>query len=139
MRCQLRRRKIDTLILSGVATSNGVYATALDAFQHGYHVIVIEDGCSDRDLKTSYALFLKKCFQKQHECVQPKKSFKQSKKPDKGTKHALFFIYIAGFPWENKRNRQIGIIRMKKKKITIKDVAKHSGVSICHCFIDFKW
>ena len=33
---QLRRRGIDTIILSGLTTSNGVYATALDAFQHGY-------------------------------------------------------------------------------------------------------
>lgn len=32
---QLRRRGIETIILSGVATTNGVYATALDAFQHG--------------------------------------------------------------------------------------------------------
>lgn len=60
---QLRRRKIDTLILSGVATSNGVYATALDAFQHGYHVIVIEDGCSDRDLDL-HTLFFEKMFPK---------------------------------------------------------------------------
>ena len=60
---QLRRRKIDTLILSGVATSNGVYATALDAFQHGYHVIVIEDGCSDRDLEL-HTLFFEKMFPK---------------------------------------------------------------------------
>lgn len=46
---QLRRRGIDTIILTGVATTNGVYATALDAYQHGYNVIVVEDACSDRD------------------------------------------------------------------------------------------
>ncbi|STP28522.1 isochorismatase family protein [Enterococcus durans] len=56
---QLRRRQIDTIILSGVATSNGVYATALDAFQHGYHVIVVEDACADRDLELHHVFFEK--------------------------------------------------------------------------------
>ena len=46
---QLRRRGIDTIILSGLTTSNGVYATALDAFQHGYHLYIVEDATSDRD------------------------------------------------------------------------------------------
>lgn len=56
---QLRRRGIETIILSGVATTNGVYATALDAFQHGYHIVLAEDACSDRD-KESHQLFIKK-------------------------------------------------------------------------------
>ena len=60
---QLRRRQIDTIILSGVATSNGVYATALDAFQHGYHVIVVEDACADRDLELHH-VFIEKIFPK---------------------------------------------------------------------------
>lgn len=60
---QLRRRGIETIILSGVATTNGVYATALDAFQHGYHVVIAEDACSDRD-KESHQLFIKKIFPK---------------------------------------------------------------------------
>lgn len=60
---QLRRRGIETIILSGVATTNGVYATALDAFQHGYHVVLAEDACSDRD-KESHQLFIKKIFPK---------------------------------------------------------------------------
>lgn len=55
---QLRRRGIETIILSGVATTNGVYATALDAFQHGYHIVLAEDACSDRD-KESHQLFIK--------------------------------------------------------------------------------
>ena len=46
---QLRRRGIDTIILSGLTTSNGVYATALDAFQHGYQLYIVEDATSDRD------------------------------------------------------------------------------------------
>lgn len=60
---QLRRRGIETIILSGVATTNGVYATALNAFQHGYHVVLAEDACSDRD-KESHQLFIKKIFPK---------------------------------------------------------------------------
>ncbi|NRQ28194.1 cysteine hydrolase [Enterococcus faecium] len=60
---QLRRRGIETIILSGVAITNGVYATALDAFQHGYHVVLAEDACSDRD-KESHQLFIKKIFPK---------------------------------------------------------------------------
>ena len=53
---QLRRRGIETIILSGVATTNGVYATALD-------VVLAEDACSDRD-KESHQLFIKKIFPK---------------------------------------------------------------------------
>ena len=60
---QLRRRGIETIILSGVATTNSVYATALDAFQHGYHIVLAEDACSDRD-KESHQLFIKKIFPK---------------------------------------------------------------------------
>ena len=60
---QLRRRGIETIILCGVATTNGVYATALDAFQHGYHIVLAEDACSDRD-KESHQLFIKKIFPK---------------------------------------------------------------------------
>lgn len=60
---QLRRRGIETIILSGVATTNGVYANALDAFQHGYHVVLAKDACSDRD-KESHQLFIKKIFPK---------------------------------------------------------------------------
>ncbi|WP_125711482.1 isochorismatase family protein [Lacticaseibacillus porcinae] len=56
---QLRRQGIDTIILAGVSTSNGVYATALDAFQYAYHVIVIEDACADRDLEKHDFFFTK--------------------------------------------------------------------------------
>ncbi len=60
---QLRRRHIDTIILTGVATSNGVYATALDAFQNGYHVIMVEDACGDRDAEL-HRIFFEKIFPK---------------------------------------------------------------------------
>lgn len=54
---QLRRRGIDTIILSGVTTSNGVYATALDAFQHGYQLYIVEDATSDRDPDLHHLFF----------------------------------------------------------------------------------
>lgn len=43
---QLRRRKIDTIILGGVMTNFGVESTARDAWQHGYAVVVAEDLCA---------------------------------------------------------------------------------------------
>ena len=54
---QLRRRGIETIILSGLTTSNGVYATALDAFQHGYHLYIVEDATSDRDPDLHHLFF----------------------------------------------------------------------------------
>lgn len=60
---QLRRRGIDTIILSGVISSNGVYATALDAFQHGYHLYIVEDAITDRD-KELHNIFVNKLYPK---------------------------------------------------------------------------
>ncbi|MDN6518115.1 MAG: isochorismatase family protein [Enterococcus sp.] len=60
---QLRRRKVDTILLTGVATTNGVYATALDAYQHGYNVIIVEDACADRDAEL-HRIFFDKLFVK---------------------------------------------------------------------------
>lgn len=60
---QLRRRGIDTIILSGVSTSNGVYATALDAFQYGYKLYIVEDATADRDTEI-HNLFFKKLYPK---------------------------------------------------------------------------
>lgn len=60
---QLRRRGIDTIILSGVTTSNGVYATALDAFQHSYHLYIISDATTDRDAEL-HQLFFDKLYPK---------------------------------------------------------------------------
>lgn len=60
---QLRRRGIDTIILSGVSTSNGVYATALDAFQFGYKLYVVEDATGDRETEM-HNLFFEKLYPK---------------------------------------------------------------------------
>lgn len=40
---QLRRRKIDTIVLCGIATNIGVETTAREAYQHGYHQIFATD------------------------------------------------------------------------------------------------
>ncbi|MDP4092328.1 MAG: hydrolase [Bacillota bacterium] len=40
---QLRRRKIDTVVLCGISTSIGVDTTAREAYQHGYNQIFAED------------------------------------------------------------------------------------------------
>lgn len=58
---QLRRRGIDTIVLSGVTSSNGVYATALDAFQHGYHLYIVSDATTDRD-GDLHQLFFEKLY-----------------------------------------------------------------------------
>lgn len=41
---QLRRRRIDTIILTGIATNFGVEGTGRDAYQHNYGVVFAEDG-----------------------------------------------------------------------------------------------
>ncbi|WP_155058006.1 isochorismatase family protein [Streptomyces blattellae] len=41
--------RIDTLIIGGLSTSGCVRATALDAMQHGFIPVVVEDAVGDRD------------------------------------------------------------------------------------------
>ncbi|HYA71765.1 MAG TPA: hydrolase [Roseiarcus sp.] len=43
---QLRRRGVDTIVLTGVATNYGVESTAREAWQYGYCVVVAEDAVS---------------------------------------------------------------------------------------------
>jgi len=43
---QLRRRGITTVVLSGIATNFGVEATARDAQNHNYAVVIAADACS---------------------------------------------------------------------------------------------
>ena len=43
---QLRRRGVDTIVLGGIATNYGVESTARAAWEHGYHVVVVEDLCA---------------------------------------------------------------------------------------------
>ena len=44
---QLRRRGIDTIILTGIATSMGVDTTAREAAQRGYRIIFVPDAMTD--------------------------------------------------------------------------------------------
>ena len=43
---QLRRRGIDTIVLTGIATNLGVESTARDAYERGYNQIFVEDATS---------------------------------------------------------------------------------------------
>jgi nicotinamidase-related amidase len=46
---QLRRRRINTIVLGGIVTNFGVESTARDAWQNNYAVIVAEDACTSID------------------------------------------------------------------------------------------
>ncbi|MGB6987284.1 MAG: isochorismatase family protein [Candidatus Aquilonibacter sp.] len=43
----LRRAGVTQVFLTGIATTMGVEASARDAFDHGYHVVLVEDAMSD--------------------------------------------------------------------------------------------
>ncbi len=45
---QLRRRGIQTIVLTGVATSIGVESTARAAFEHGYNQVFVADAMASR-------------------------------------------------------------------------------------------
>jgi nicotinamidase-related amidase len=40
---QLRRRRIRTIVLGGVATHVGVESTARQAYEHGYELLIVKD------------------------------------------------------------------------------------------------
>ncbi|WP_431278755.1 cysteine hydrolase family protein [Leifsonia poae] len=46
---QLRARGIDTLVLAGISTSGVVLSTVRDASDCDYRIVVLADGCFDRD------------------------------------------------------------------------------------------
>ncbi len=59
---QLRRRKIDTIVLCGISTNIGVESTARFAYEYGYQQIFVEDASSarsrdehDHAMKTTFA------------------------------------------------------------------------------------
>jgi nicotinamidase-related amidase len=43
---QLRRRGIGTIVLGGISTNIGVESTARAAWEHGYHLQIVEDLCA---------------------------------------------------------------------------------------------
>ena len=44
----LRKLGVESLIICGESTSGCVRATAVDAYSHGYHVVLVEECCYDR-------------------------------------------------------------------------------------------
>ncbi len=44
----LRRQGVDAVVITGETTSGCVRATAIDAYSHGFDVLVVEDACFDR-------------------------------------------------------------------------------------------
>ncbi len=48
---QLRRRKIEKIVLCGVSTNVGVESTARFAYEYGYQQIFAEDACSARSIE----------------------------------------------------------------------------------------
>ena len=57
----LRRRRIDTVVVTGVATNFGVEQTVREAWQLGYSALVAEDACSSFD-DAMHAFALEKIF-----------------------------------------------------------------------------
>jgi len=45
----LRQRRVTQVVLTGVATSAGVEATARSAYDYGYNVVLVVDAMTDRD------------------------------------------------------------------------------------------
>ena len=45
----LRNMQVDTLVLTGVASDQCVLATAIDAADRGFHVIIATDACANLD------------------------------------------------------------------------------------------
>jgi nicotinamidase-related amidase len=46
---QLRQRGIDTVVLAGISTSGVVLSTVRDASDRDYRIVVLSDGCADRE------------------------------------------------------------------------------------------
>jgi nicotinamidase-related amidase len=67
----LRAHNIETLILMGHATSGVILSTVRLAADLDYHLIVVEDGCADRDPDV-HTLLMEKVFPRQASVVSAK-------------------------------------------------------------------
>jgi nicotinamidase-related amidase len=67
----LRAHNIETLILMGHATSGVILSTVRLAADLDYHLIVVEDGCADRDPEV-HKLLMEKVFPRQGTVVSSK-------------------------------------------------------------------
>lgn len=52
---RLRRGRLDTIVLAGIATTYGVESTARFAYEYGYQQIFAEDAMSDRSKEAHYS------------------------------------------------------------------------------------
>ncbi|MCF8601923.1 isochorismatase family protein [Gordonia sp. HY442] len=46
---RLRERGVTQVVMTGISTSIGVESTARSAYEHGYHVVLVEDAMTDSD------------------------------------------------------------------------------------------
>jgi nicotinamidase-related amidase len=67
----LRAQGIDTIILMGHATSGVILSTVRLAADLDYHMIVVEDGCADRDTEV-HKVLMEKVFPRQATVVSAK-------------------------------------------------------------------
>ena len=67
----LRAQGIDTLILMGHATSGVILSTVRYGADADYQLVVVEDGCADRDLEV-HRLLMEKVFPRQATVVSSK-------------------------------------------------------------------
>ncbi|HWD20585.1 MAG TPA: hydrolase [Verrucomicrobiae bacterium] len=54
---QLRRRRVETIVLGGIATNFGVESTARQAWEHGYGVVFVEDAASSLSAELHHFAF----------------------------------------------------------------------------------
>ena len=64
----LRAQEIDTLVLMGHATSGVILSTVRYAADADYRIVVVEDGCADRDTEV-HEMLMEKVFPRQAEVV----------------------------------------------------------------------
>ena len=60
----LRARSVDTLVLLGIATSGVVLSAVRHAADEDYRLVVVEDGCADRDPEV-HRVLMEKVFPRQ--------------------------------------------------------------------------
>src|SRR5262249_50721596 len=65
---RLKARGIDTLVLTGIATSGVVLSTLRDAADHDYRLVVIGDCCADMDAET-HRVLTEKVFPRQADVI----------------------------------------------------------------------
>ncbi len=65
---QLRRKRIDTLILAGISTSGVVLSTVRDAADRDYRLYILSDACADTDTEV-HEVLMQKIFPRQAHVV----------------------------------------------------------------------